>query len=206
MPFPSIVWWAHILDADLVALDTTEPFQKMSLLNRYRISGADTSINLTVPVAGGRDQHNPLHSLRIFNQHQWQKQHWRTLVSVYNRSPYFTYYAPYLEELYTTSFERLEDFNLCTVRWIARQMKVPADDKLTTDISLFPANAADIRSLKKRRDTGEGAFPHYYQVFEERTGFLTNLSILDLLFSEGPDTRQWLEVNSHLLKPMAQLF
>src|SRR5580704_1002841 len=90
--FPNIGWWVKILNADIVALDGYEHFEKMTYRNRYRISGANNNILLSVPLVKGRNQHVQMKDVLIHNEEAWQIRHWRTLVSVYHRTPYFDHY------------------------------------------------------------------------------------------------------------------
>ncbi len=175
--------------ADTVLFEGYEHYQKMSDRNRYRISGSNNSILLTVPMVNGRDQSAPMSEIRIANDHAWQVQHWRTLVSVYNRSPYFFHYEPSLKRLFETEFTYLVDFNRAAMHWVKQQLQLGFEEQESASYSRdYPTEYTDLRNLKR--------FPvpaaKYYQVFEDRIGFVPGLSILDLLFSEGPHTTAWL--------------
>ena len=195
LPFPPIQWWASLLGHSEVNLDIAEHFQKMTYHNRYHITGANGLIKLSIPLTRGREQRTPMHSVAIDNSVKWQVQHWRTLVSVYNRSPYFEFYLPSLQPLFDHPYQSLTEFNLASVQWLKKQLKFDFNEIMINKYD------ADMRrylkpSLEKKAQT---PFPAYYELFEERNGFLPNLSILDLLFSLGPDTRPWLENNRGIL-------
>ena len=181
--FPNISWWAMVSHADSVIFDNGEHFQKMTGRNRYDISGANNPIKLSVPLVNGRNQHIPMSEVRIYNEEQWQTQHWRTLVSVYKRTPYFDHYEPGLKPLFETPFIHLTDFNRAALHWVKAQLKMKFQEE-ETDIYLqqYPPDVRDLRNFK----SNAAATPKYYQVFDDRIGFLPDLSILDLLFSEGP--------------------
>jgi len=180
--FPNISWWTKVLNANIVVLDAGEHFEKMTYRNRYRISGANNSILLSVPLINGRNQHVQMKDVRIHNEEAWQTRHWRTLVSVYNRAPYFEHYQDSLKTLFETQFEYLVDVNLAALQWVMQQMNLKFEIQ-QTDVYLkeYPADVKDLRNKKKSTNV----FPKYYQVFEDRIGFQPDLSILDLLFSEG---------------------
>ena len=189
--FPNIAWWASVMKADHVILDKAEHFQKMSYRNRYRISGANNPVLLTVPLVSGRNQRTAMKDVRIFNDSAWQTQHWRTLVSVYNRTPYFGHYADSLKPLFETEFDLLVDFNRMSIHWVRQQL----GGRFTTEetdvfVKEYPAEIDDNRNLDEGNDPM--LFPKYYQVFEDSIGFVPNLSILDLLFSEGPGAKRLL--------------
>ena len=193
LTFPNISWWMRVWDACPLILDSGEHFEKMTYRNRYRISGANNTILLSVPLVNGRNQHVPMKDLQIFNKEKWQVQHWRTLVSVYRRSPYFDYYEDSLKLLFETSFERLIDFNRAGIIWTMTQLKMnPEMHDAPVFLKTYPSDILDLRSEKLLKPEGE-QFRKYYQVFEDRNGFIPNLSILDLLFSEGPGSVNWLK-------------
>ena len=186
LTFPSISWWAQTAHATTVILDAGEHFQKMSYRNRYRISGANNSNLLSIPLVNGRNQHLPMRDMQIFNEERWQVKHWRTLVSVYKRSPYFDHYEERLRTLFETQFTHLADFNHAGILWVKQQLKLPFELTITNDyIKEYPPGTTDLRNIKNTHTP----LPKYHQVFEDRLGFLPDLSILDLLFSEGPGAR-----------------
>ena len=183
LTFPNICWWMEVVKCEQLLFDGGEHFQKMSLRNRYRISGANNPILLSIPLVNGRDQRSPMNEIRIYNEKRWQVQHWRTLVSVYKRSPFFDYYEDSLRELYETRFELLTEFNLAGISWIRKQLRLTFNVSETREfVQDYSDGIIDIR--QKKYDGSK--VPKYYQVFEDRIGFLPDLSILDLLFCEGP--------------------
>lgn len=185
--FPDIKWWTQIAHANLVIFDVGENFQKMSFRNRYRISGSNNPILLTVPLERGRDQHTRMMDVQIHNQTKWQVQHWRTLVSVYKRSPYFEHYEPSLQRLFETEFTSLLAFNGAALQWVKKQLKLSFEEQVTEEyLPDYPIEVIDFR--RPEDITDHGSYPVYHQLFEDRIGFQPNLSILDLLFSEGPHT------------------
>jgi hypothetical protein len=92
LPFPNIYWWSFALQSSKILLDEHEHFEKMSFRNRYMLAGANGVITLSIPLQEGRQQRKPMSEIKICNKTDWQKVHWRTLQSVYNRSPYFEFY------------------------------------------------------------------------------------------------------------------
>ncbi|RYD58723.1 MAG: hypothetical protein EOP56_03815 [Sphingobacteriales bacterium] len=200
--FPNLYWWLQVAGADRLLLDPTEHFQKMSYRNRYYISGSNGLIQLSIPLVNGRDQRAAMQNVNISYDENWQVQHWRTLVSVYARTPYFLFYEPSLRKIFDTSFTKLSEFNLASVRWLSEQLRV----KVEMDIAdAYKANYSqeDI-DLRKSFKPGIEKTPitdlqPYYQIFADRTGFLPNLSMLDLLFAEGPHSMQWLQKHKDLV-------
>lgn len=201
LPFAPISWWARILDAETIIFDNAEHFEKMSYRNKYRISGANNPVQLSIPLISGRDQRTSMANVQIFNEVKWQVQHWRTLVSVYKLTPFWEYYEQTLQILYEHEFRSLAAFNKATFLWTAKQLKITKTIQETDIfIACYPEEVVDIRGMKPSKERElHGDFPKYYQVFEDRVGFLPNLSIIDLLFSEGPNTTAWINENRALL-------
>jgi hypothetical protein len=191
LTFPNIRWWMQAAYADTVILDSDEHFEKMTYRNRYRISGSNNSILLSIPLVKGRNQHVPMRDVQIHNQDRWQTQHWRTLVSVYRRAPFFDHYEDLLRPMFETEYDHLTDFNRASILWVQQQLRLKFKIEETNEyLKEYPSDVADIRGENYKEQAAD--FPKYYQVFEDRIGFQPDLSILDLLFSEGPGAVNWL--------------
>lgn len=201
LPFAPVSWWAHVIDATLITFDRAEHFEKMSYRNKYRISGANNPIQLSIPLVNGRDQRSAMSAVQIFNDGKWQTQHWRTLVSVYKQTPYWEFYEQGLQSIFERSYTSLTEFNNDTYKWVAQQLKLKTTiEESGKYLAAYLEPIQDVRKIKPHK-SGEPLtdFPRYYQVFEDRVGFLPDLSILDLLFSEGPHTASWIRIHRHEL-------
>ena len=200
LTFAPVSWWAHVITSPTLIIDTAEHFGKMSYRNRYRISGANGVIQLSVPLIKGREQRTPMRDVLIHNATDWQVQHWRTLTSAYRRSPFWEYYEWTLEPLFQTRYEYLLQFNNDALDWTCRQLDIsPERTAAGSFIKDYPDDTDDLRKLALKNES----VPPYYQVFADRIGFQQNLSILDLLFSEGPATAAWLRQQSEAIKKEA---
>jgi len=180
--FPPIAWWASIAGYEEVRLDVTEPFQKMTYRNRYHIATANGPLLLSVPLAGGRLQRIPMQKVQIDERQNWQKQHWRSLFSAYGRAPFFEHYGPSLEALLHQRYEHLAALNKAAIEWIKKELRLPQQFILISEAAEVSAPIKDLKAV------AWDSLPvtHYTQVFEERTGFLPHLSILDMIMNEGP--------------------
>jgi hypothetical protein len=200
IPFPNIFWWCKVLQADEVVWDVQEHFEKMTFRNRYHIAGANGLLKMSIPIHGGREHKSVMGETRIANQDNWQKQHWRTIVSAYSNTPYFEFYRDSLEQLFNTSFEKLADFNLAAIHWLKQQLNIYFHEEKTEQYRKeYPDALFDLRQFQFAKETFQPSsfsnssnLPTYHQVFEERNGFIPNLSLLDLLFAEGPYALRWL--------------
>ncbi len=161
----------------------------MSFRNRCVIAGADGPIILSVPLEGGRNQRKPMKEVRIDNRKDWQVQHWRTIVSCYNRSPWFEFYRDELDMLYQGNFSFLAGWDEACFQWVSGKIGLPVKSQVGNE----PRQGDDDTGKCDWRNrfipaTISHDFPEavkYRQVFEERTGFMPHLSVLDLLFCEG---------------------
>lgn len=194
VPFPNMFWWLCALEADEVIFDKSEHFAKMTYRNRYYITGANGMIQLSIPLAHGRNQRTPMGEVVIDNKDNWQKQHWRTIMSVYGRAPYFEHYGIELEQFYTKRYEHLTTFNMDVINWLQKQLGINYIASYAEVYSIYPDSVNDIRkTFKPGKEKQPIETEMYYQVFAERNGFYPNLSILDLLLSEGPASVQVLK-------------
>ncbi len=194
--FPSIILYKKLAEFSNVIFELYDNSQKMSFRNRMVIASAQGPQLLSIPLTQGRDQRTPLAEIRIANKYRWQDQHWKSLYSCYNRSPWFEYYRPELELLYREPVDSLVEWNLRCFRFTLRQLKWDIEIGFTEEYQPFyeAASYHDWRNKLVPKAIGERSegLRAYTQVFAERTGFLPGLSILDLLFCEGPHAGTYL--------------
>lgn len=187
--FPPVILFKKVIEFSNVEFDLYDVHRKMSFRNRCVVAGGGGPVNLSIPLVEGRNQRKPLKEVEIDNRRRWQEQHWRTITSCYNRSPWFEFYKSELEVLYTQRVEMLADWNRLCWDWVIKKLGVPVHTTYAENYreTVDPGQYLDWRSRLMPRSL-ETDFPHpvkYRQVFEERTGFIPHLSILDLLFCEG---------------------
>jgi len=195
-PFPLISWTKYLFYKKHIILLPCESYHKMTFRNRFVVSGSNGLIHLSVPLINGRDQKIPFKDVRICHQEKWQLIHWRTITSCYNKSPWFEYYRDELEKLFINRWEFLFDWNLVLMSWLKEILQFPAEIIVTAQLPEAGIEDACNKWLPKNFQQADLGF-QYQQVFEERTGFQNNLSILDLLFNTGPETRNLLIKSSH---------
>ncbi|MEI7588495.1 MAG: WbqC family protein [Chitinophagia bacterium] len=194
--FGTIGFIQTLLKQPQIIFDATAPFTKMSFKNRMVIVTSQGPLNLTIPIIGGRDQKTPLNEIAVDPATPWKEKHFKAIRTAYKRAPYFEYYEPSLELLYSKQEEKLVDFLTSCQEWLTEQLKahweiLPTKQTTTSENKeiekyfspWLPKNYHACTSL-----------PKYQQVFEDKTGFIANACILDMLFCCGPK-----EVN-HLLK------
>ncbi len=195
--FGPIASWCSLNRATNVDLCEYEYWRKSSFRNRCILPGANGLINLTIPVSGGREQKAIYRDILIDQKSKWQMHHWRSIFSVYGKSPWFLYYQEELEKLYQLKSKFLFDWNLECNSW--------AQKKLGLNLSFIRFDSGFPDSNEIITDEQDRIMPNnfqqslikpelrYAQVFEERIGFQTNMSILDLIFCEGKYASKFLE-------------
>ncbi len=195
--FGPVRYFSKLAGYPEIYLEQHENFTKQTFRNRAVILGANGPVPLIVPVEKGRGPKIKIKDLRIAYHEEWQRTHWRTIFSAYNSSPFFEYYADDLESFFRKKFNFLFDLNLQITKTILEILEIPANLKLTVDFEQFPETYLNFRERinpkvhRNLDDPGFSAKP-YTQVFSEKFGFVADLSILDLLFNEGPSAHQLL--------------
>jgi WbqC-like protein family len=195
--FPPISFVSTLFKESYILLDLYEPYHKMSFRNRCLIAGAHDIISLSIPLLNGRNQNLPMKDVLISNQEKWQARHFKSIQSAYNRSPFFEYYKHEMAVIYQQPFDRLADWNLYCLNWLKEKMKWTAEIRITDKVIPFGGERFDdLRSFTLPKNYAQWTPVKYRQVFEERTGFFPNLSVLDLLFNAGPEAGELLRNSS----------
>ena len=183
--FPCISYMAHFLKEDAPVIEIWETYHKQTYRNRCRVMTANGVESLSVPVVKVNGNHTMTKDVAISYKEPWQQIHRRCLESAYKASPYFDHYYPYLEPLFSQQFERLIELNDAALKAILKMLKVKKDIFHTEDYAHEVEN--DLREAFSPKDPiDHSAFPAYYQVFSTKFPFAPDLSILDLIFNEGP--------------------
>jgi len=185
---PAIASFAAMVQHEVV-WEVSGNYQKQSLRNRAYITNDRGKHTLTIPVQG-KGELTPRRSydqIPIDNSQPWQRTHWRTLQTAYRTSPFFEYYEQDLEPLFTGSHDFLLAYNLAVIKTICECLQIPFSENYTTVFEKEPQNTNDHRYLINPKTQKDFDSPEYQQVFGDRHGFIPNLSILDLLFNEGPN-------------------
>ena len=192
-----IQFYTKLMLFKTVFIEQFDSYQKQSYRNRCRILGANGVLDLTIPVVKNSGKKTLVKDVRIDYATRWQNNHWRSIFSAYNSSPFFEYYESDLAPFYEKRYQFLIDFNMELHQMVAEALELETSVQLTTDyLPVF--NGADFRGAitpkqnKAKPDPVFFAFP-YTQTFSEKFGFVPNLSIIDLLFNAGPEAEMVLE-------------
>jgi hypothetical protein len=156
-------------------------FSRKSFLHRGFIGTHSGIQELIIPLCK-HDRAASFKSIRISNAEKWQKNHWRSIKTAYNSSPFFEYYQEEFEIHYRKKYTYLSDFNRSINRMIFHCLGMN-----------FQVSESPFDNTLLFRGLWEMESPSYHQVFEQENGFISDLSILDLLFNLGPESRIYLQ-------------
>lgn len=193
--FGPISQFVAILKADAVLFENEDSYQKQTYRNRMYIYGANGRLLLNIPIkhTGDKSGHQMYREVRIENDFPWQKQHWKSLQTVYRTSPFFEFYEDDFQPLYEKKYEFLLDFNYACLALALECLQVDVNFSKTTEFILEPQGIINGRQLVEAKGREKARFDHYTQVFETKHGFLNDLSIVDLIFNEGPNASNYLQ-------------
>ena len=190
---PPIQTFAHLYYDREAVVDEGEHYVKQTYRNRCVIATASGPQTLTLPVERAAGSHAPVASLRLSAHGDWPRVHWQALVSAYEQSPYFDYYADDFQTLYRRPPAGLADFNHALLTLMLRLLDLECSLTRSSRYVTPHESMTDLRTVISPK-ASPGADPRfeprpYYQVFAARTGFLPRLSMVDLLFHMGPESR-----------------
>jgi len=190
--FPPVSWMASAIQAKSTTIEIHETYPKQTYRNRCHIATSSGILGLTVPVKKVNGNHTKTADIQIDYSTNWPQLHWRSVVTAYNKSPYFLYYRDIFEPVFLKKPMLLVELNHeILIRLFTALDNKHAELIYTREYELRP-QTPDYRNAFhpkiKPGVAGSLDFPRYIQVFEEKLGFLPDLSIMDLLFNLGPES------------------
>jgi len=190
--FGPISQFVAIAKAKNVQFEDCDNYQKQTYRNRMYIYGANGKQYLNIPIQHQSGIKVKYADVLISYAENWQKEHWKSLESAYRTSPFFEFYEDELKLLYEEEEEKLLNFNLKCHQFLVDNLPLETTD-LKSDYFEIDQNEKDYRYLVNAKKDFNPNQPLYTQVFGGKHGFIPNLSILDLLFNEGPNAISYLE-------------
>jgi len=195
---PPISYFALLLKAEKCLIEKHENFVKSSNRNRCRIAGPNGLQMLSIPIDSGKSHRQLFKDIKSSNAIDWQKNHWQSLCSAYRRSPYFEFYEDELAPFFLDNSVSIFELNTQIIKKMMGLLKLDITLDYTTSFIKEHDGFMDGRSLYKEKFFSP-ALPPYIQVFGDRHPFLNDISILDLLFNQGPQTKDYLQQLSNRL-------
>jgi len=192
---PPISWFIKFLKEDNnVFLEKWENFPKQTYRNRAYIYGANGKLPLVIPI---KHTGNRLYrDIKISYSEDWQKLHWKSIKIAYQSSPFFEFYEEDLRKIYLYDIENLMDFNLNSLEIILNILKCKKEKSFTKEYYKNPKENDDYRDFFSAKKQGEIEMVEYYQVFLDRLGFISDLSVVDLVCNLGPESLGYIKSNT----------
>jgi hypothetical protein len=186
-----VEYYSVVAKAETVFLENCDYYVKQTYRNRCHIAAANGTMALSIPTEKSGGEKQLIRDVRISEHNDWQMQHWRSIESAYNSTPFFEYYKDDLLPFYEKKWDFLFDFNMEIQTKVLELLDLQPLIRMTNEYKIkLDENVLDLRESihPKKNHTITGLKP-YYQVFEQRFGFQPHLSIIDLLFNMGNEAQ-----------------
>ncbi len=194
--FSPIIQYIALAKNNEVTFEVEDNYQKQTFRTRCYIYGANGKQLLNIPILRANSRQKTKEVL-LENSFNWQQQHLKSMASAYKSSPFYEFYEDDLTDLLLKKHKYLLDLNLDCQQFIIDNLPIELIIHKTTTFQLAYAKDIDFRFLADAKSERNYNLSKYTQVFSDKHGFIENLSVLDLLFMEGPNAINYLE-NEHL--------
>jgi hypothetical protein len=188
----SIEYWKNIVQSSVIYIEQHEHLPKQTIRTFCLVCSANGLQKLSVPV-NNPAQKTPVNRVKIINTQRWQHQHWYSLISAYRSTPFFDYYQTLIEPIYTTRYEYLMELNKQTLEVVKQILKLNTSFSYTTHYIDKFTEGCDLRNIQSVKYPLIIQYPSYYQVFNYKWPFYSNVCVLDLIFNLGPDALGYLQ-------------
>ena len=191
--FPPVQYVALLCQKGSTQIEMWEHYVKQSYRNRTTILSANGKLDLIMPLEKAQGSKTLIKDVKIAYHDRWNAEHWNAISSAYNSSPFFEYYKEDLEHFFTKKYTFLIDYNQEILQCILQLLHIQCDIQFTQDFVKPNDTDDDFRYTLSPKVAFTATFPSYTQVFEDKFPFIPNLSILDLLCNEGPESKEYLK-------------
>jgi len=188
--FGSVYYYLYLVDVDFPAYFLGNRYNRSRHANRTWILGPNNPVGLSIPLLGGRNHQQAWKEVRIAADPSWARIHWRSIHDAYRKSPWFEEYASELESFYKSPPQFLWEWNLRLTNWVL--IKLGKNNVILSENVEIPIGHNLVQDRTEPLLNIPEFYPIYRQVFTFQSGFIGNLSILDLLFNEGPASQEYL--------------
>ncbi len=199
--FPSISHFAAMVQSENITFEVEDNFQKQTNRNRAYIYSPNGIQLLNIPVKHSKESHQKTKDIKIETDFDWQKQHFKSLEAGYRSSPLFEFFEDDIRPIFEKKYSFLLDLNFEVFTILSKCFRLKLDYTTTTEYfhEVDTNTITDFRGLVNgKKDLS--VFESYTQVFDDKHGFINNLSVLDLLFNEGKYAMDYLKKQELILK------
>lgn len=197
--FPSIEQMAVIAQATAIRFEKDDNYQKQTYRNRAYIAHSNGILLLNVPIKHkAKGLRQKYRDIKTENDFPWLKQHWKSIQTAYRTSPFFEFYEDDIAPIFSRKVVSLYEHNLFIYETLSDLIGIDLPFTFTEEYFRNPTDVVDARAvIEAKRNANFKARP-YSQVFQQQSDFIDNLSVIDLLFNQGPNTLEYLETQSIL--------
>lgn len=190
--FPSISHFAVMAQSENITFEMEDNFQKQTNRNRTYIYSPNGIQLLNIPIKHSKSIHQKTKDVLIENEFDWQKQHFKSLEAAYRSSPFFEYFEDDIVPIFEKKHTFLMDLNMEVFDTVTKCLRMKLEFGKTAEYFHEVENISDFRYLANGKKD-QNSFEKYTQVFDDKHGFINNLSVLDLLFNEGKFAMDYLK-------------
>jgi len=189
---PPVTYFSLIASALEVFVEREESYLKQTFRNRCYILSAHGPQSLSIPVYRGSFHKTVIKDIAIDYSKRWQQVHLGALTSSYKASPYFEFYFEIIENIIIKNHKFLLDLNFELTDAILKILHLKTTISHTSVFEPVNNLDYDYRYILSPKLKSSFKVKEYFQVFDEGSGFVPNLSIIDLIFNMGPDSINYL--------------
>ena len=185
--FPSINYFALIIEHKYVFIENKEYYIKQSLRNHTIISGPNENQKLTVPIQRKEKSKKIIQDLKIADN-LWKKKHLQAIKTAYGNSPFFIHYFPQISELIKQDHSFLFQLNQNILKFFLKELEIKKTINYTNKyLQYYEKPYLDFRNQKLELSNAKPLY--YQQTFKNTNNSLVNYSIIDLLFNLGNESK-----------------
>ncbi|MBC8307788.1 MAG: WbqC family protein [Pelagibacterales bacterium] len=192
---PSTSHFLLMVNSKKLVFEINDHYLKQTFRNRTYIYGANGKLLLSIPVIHSQKNRKLLKDVKISYDQDWLSQHWKSLEISYRSSPFFEFFEDKLICLYNKKEKYLVDFNLKSINILFEMLQIDLEYDFTNSYEENNSSISDYRINPENFNSNEIKIDRYTQVFQSKHGFISNLSVLDLIFNEGPNAINFLKTN-----------
>ena len=194
---PPISWFVSLMTDEPIFIEQYENYQKQTIRNRCTIDSPNGPLHLSIPVDKGNFVGGKclMKDVRISTHSDWQHQHWYALETSYYNSPFFEYLQDDFRPLYEKRWDFLMDFNESLIQKCCEMLDIQPNISRTNEyvgVDVNPNVKPNVNDSTLNSKTltlnSQPSTLNYYQVFQQKHGFLPDLSIIDLIFNMGNES------------------